>query len=265
MKNYEMIDDEAGVSVGYLLYYEKSNTFIIELNSGIDEWSSPILFSGLVKNNQYTVPRDISRMWVAERVIPSGRQNIGSILSNHNLKVYDELKFLEIADGRCSQDSIYIKRQTELPEYIKKRQKKNLTECYVSDDGYLLCFFRNNVVKKVELCDLVSCEFIDKLQTNPALFRSEKVGTDGYFLTFDDTYDIMSSELYHAGQEIPLSLNDFSGFVNRNIWDTTDSCRELECSRQNISYLIKHNHLTPVKGEVKGSLFLKGNVLSMKW
>ena len=59
------------------------------------------------KKKIYTIPRDISFLWVKERVIPSGRQNIKAILTQHHMETYDEIVILEISEGRCSQDSLY--------------------------------------------------------------------------------------------------------------------------------------------------------------
>ena len=83
MKIYDILDSYREDSVGILIYYEKSNTFIIELQDNLDEWTAPLLLTMLVRNKIFTVPRDISLMWVRERLIPPSRQNIGLILSNH--------------------------------------------------------------------------------------------------------------------------------------------------------------------------------------
>lgn len=47
--------------------------------------------------------------------------------------------------------------------------------------------------------------------------------------------------------------------------DTTESCDLLECSRQNMSYMVRKQQLTPVKEEVRGNLYLKGDVLRTLW
>ena len=115
MKNYEIYDYENKLHIGILLYYEKSKTFIIELSEDLDEWTAPLLFSGYVKQRKYTIPRDISLLWVRERIVPNTRQNIDSILNTHHLKEYDEMKILEIANGKCAQDSLMIRNIVELP------------------------------------------------------------------------------------------------------------------------------------------------------
>lgn len=126
MKIYAIHDKEAheDLALGYLFYYEKANACIIELDDCLDEWEAPVLFQGLVKKGIYTVPEDIAMLWVRERVIPSGRQNIGSILKNAKLNEYDEMALLTLSKGECSQDSCYIEqiKSEELPEKIRKRQ-----------------------------------------------------------------------------------------------------------------------------------------------
>ena len=87
MKVFAIWDDdwENKTPIGYLFCYEKENAFMIELNSELDEWNAPLLFSSFVKNNIYTIPKEISALWVRERVIPSGRQNIGSMFAGQLL------------------------------------------------------------------------------------------------------------------------------------------------------------------------------------
>lgn len=265
MKIFEIIDEENNISVGVLQYYEKEKTCIIELQENLDEWTAPLLFTSYVNKHIYTMPRDISFMWVRERVIPSGRQNIKEILNNHGLKSYDELRFLEISEGRCSQDSLYIRQINDLPDYVIERKKRNLLDCVVLDNNALLCFFADDSTKKVDLYALKYFKGVDKIIKNKSLYESGMVGTDGYFATFNDSIDIPVSILYEAGTEIPLSLHDLTTFVKKNVVDTSTACSILECSRQNIAYMKAQEQLNTVKEDVRGSLYLKGEVISKKW
>lgn len=265
MRIYEIIDSENEMSVGVLEYYEKEQTYIIELQEYLDEWSAPLLFTSFVKKNIYTIPRDISFLWVKERVIPSGRQNIKAILDTHKLAEYDEMKMLEISAGKCSQDSLYIKKLDELPEYVLKRRKKNLVDCVICEENMLLCFFEDETVKKISLGQIEKVNGVDKVMRNLALFESGKVGTGGYCITFNDSIDIPSYVLYNVKSSLPLKKKDFDNFINKNILDTSEICDILECTRQNVSYMLRKGMLSPVKTEVKGNLYLKGDVLKNKW
>ncbi len=265
MKIYEIHDEENNRFIGTLIYYGNSRTFIIELDEDLDEWSAPLLLASFVKKGIFTIPRQISFLWVKERIIPSGRQNIQSILRNHKMKEYDEIKFLELSHGRCSQDSLYIKKTDCLPEYAVKRMEKNLSECFVCDDAALLCFFHDGTIRKIDLHDLLALEHVDKILRNRKLMDSAKVSAGGYSVTFNDSIDIPATELYRNGISIPLKQSDFIAFVKNNIPDTTESCQLLECSRQNLSYLIRQDLLKPIKEDVRGNLFLKGDVLRNSW
>lgn len=265
MKIFEIIDAENALLAGILLYYEKERTCIVELPEYLDEWTAPLLFTSYVKRKIYTIPRDISFLWVQERVIPSGRQNIKDILAQHHLQSYDEMKFLEISEGRCSQDSLYIKKIEELPDFVVKRQQINITECVLLEDHTILCFFADDTIKKIDLENLKEIDDVEKVIGNERVYQSGKVGTGGYFITFNDSIDIPAGILHDTGLTIPLSMKEFKAFVKQNIFDTTESCSMMECSRQNISYLVNQGQLTPVKEEVRGNLYLKGDVLRTMW
>ncbi len=261
MKIFEIFDEENHIDIGTLLYFERKKIFIIELMDNLDEWTAPLIFSNFVTRGIYTIQREFSKMWVNERIIPSGRQNIGSILKNHKLQSYDEMKFLELSNGRCSQDSMYIKKIELLPGYVQKRNLKNLIDCVALDNNELLCFFYDDTVKKINMDSLLSVEGADKVLENKKLFNSCQVGVGGYYITFNDSIDIPAQILYEKGKKIPLSYKDFISFVSSNIIDTADACEVLECSRQNISYMVKRNQLAPLKENVKGNLFLKGDIV----
>lgn len=264
MKIYEILDYEDHLSVGFLLYYEKKKEFVIELHSYLDEWTAPMLFSNLVKHGVYTVPRDLSLLWVKERIIPNDRQNISEILKTHKLQSYDEMTFLELSKGKCSQDSLYIRKAAELPASIIKRRKQIL-DCSPLDHNKILCFFENDICKLVDLKNLLHIKDVNKILSNDALYRSCMVGTGGCFITFNDSIDIPTDALYEAGTTLPLSLRDILAFATNNLLDTSDSCKLLNCTRQNVSYLTKRCQLTPAKENVNGNIYLKGDVLRNSW
>ncbi len=268
MRAYEILDRENTLSIGVLLYYEKSRTFVIELQEYLDEWSAPLLLTAFVKRGIFTIPRDISFMWVRERIIPSGRQNIGMILCSHKLAQYDEMTFLEKGGGRCSQDSLYIRKISKIPDYVNRRRERNLRDCTLCSSRTLLCFFLDGTVKKVDLhsykgVDENEKNIIQKVLENDALYDSGKITAGGYSVTFNDSLDISASSLYESGITVPLCLDDFYSFVKGNMLDTSETCSVLSCSRQNLDYLSGKGTINPVKKKVQGSLYLRGDVLTL--
>lgn len=265
MKTYAIYDDEmhSKEAIGYLFYYEKANEYIIELKEGIDEWDAPLLFQGIVKKNIYTVPKDAAALWVKERVIPSGRQNIGEILKQAKMKEYNEMRLLALAKGICSQDSCCIEEisDDDLPEDIQKRRSKNVSDCFVSEDKQIICLFKDNTVRKLDLNKLKenNADILRILKSDDLLY-SVKVGVGGYSISFHDTIEIPVDTIREKGVLLSVTANDILGFARTNIADTTKVCEMLECSRQNLSYLAKTGKLTPFICGTKENLYTKGEV-----
>ena len=265
MKNCAIYDEglDRIHPIGYLFYYEKSESFIIELCEDLDEWDAPLLFHKLEREKKYTVPRDISMMWVKERVIPSGRQNIGSILKNHKLKDYSEMAMLSLSKGRCSQDDCYIVEidMEKVPENIKDRMGRNLQECFPTEDNQLVCLFKDDVVKKVQLSLLLKqYHELSHVLKNRKMLDSFTIGAGGYSVIFNDSIEIQVSDLRVVGKPLPLTTGDFYNFVRRNVLDTTRTCGMLQCTRQNLSYLVNERKIQPILHGTKENLYLKGEV-----
>lgn len=263
MKSYAIFDEELkrNEPLGYLFYYEKANAFIIELCEDLDEWEAPLLFQGLVREKRYTVPKDIALLWVRERVIPSGRQNIGLIMKNARIKEYSEMALLSLSSGKCSQDSCYIKEvdYAAIPATIQQRSLLNVSECFPSEDRQIICMFRDNTVRKVNLTRLKDRN-VSYVLKNDALFYSVKVGVGGYSIVFDGSIEIPASALRKEGILVPLSTSDFINFVRVNTVDTTKACDMIQCSRQNIAYLVKTKKIVPIKTGTKENLYTKGAI-----
>jgi len=265
MKSYAIYDADLNrtTAIGYLFYYEKAEEFVIELCEDLDEWDAPLLFQGLVRQGIYTVSKEDSLLWVKERVIPSGRQNIGMILKNHRLKKYSEMALLALSKGRCSQDSCYLGevQEGEVPENIVERMRKNVQECFVTGDKQLLCMFRDNTVRKVDLTKLVdSYNSVVHVLKNEDVLRSAKVGVGGYSVSFNGTIEIPASELRKIGVLLPLTTDDFYDFIRTNVIDTTVACERVQCSRQNLSYMVNEGKIKPVIRGTKENLYLKGEI-----
>ncbi len=264
MKAYDIFDNDLKKSVGTLLYYEKSRAFIVELEDWLDEWTAPLMFTGFVKRGIYTVAREESELWVRSRIIPPGRQNIQSILATHKLKEYSEISFLEMSGGRCSQDAIEITPLGSLPEYVTDREKHNLKEAVLCEKA-LLCFFNDGCMKKINIEKLAESDDSYRHLDNEIIQRSCAVGVGGYSLSFGGALDIPAGVLYEWSQSENITLSDFRAFVVNNILDTTETCRLASCSRQNLAYLVGQEQLHTIRANVKGNLYIKGDVLSMLW
>ena len=269
MKSYGIYDEELSQSkpIGYLFYYEKAREFVIELSSVIDEWQAPLLFQGLVSRGTYTIPKEVALMWVQEKIIPSGRQNIGEILKRHKLKEYSEIALLSLSNGRCSQDACYIKEMNEkdVPKDIKDRWLNNVLECFPTESGDIVCMFRNNSTRLVKLDKLLDkYKEVSYVVRNRELLESVQVGVGGYSISFNDSIEIAAFDLNRVGELLPLKAGDFYGFVQKNVVDTTNACLMIECTRQNLSYLVREKKLSPIIQGTKENLYTKGEISRLK-
>ena len=132
----------------------------------------------------------------------------------------------------------------------------------ISDDS-LLVFFADNTSRKIPFEKLYNIDGAEKLMNNAQLLESGRVGAGGYYVTFNNSIDIPAAELYKTGTKLPLTMSDFNNYVRKNILDTSEVCSMLECSRQNLAYLLNRDLLKPIKEDVKGNLYQKGDVLKM--
>jgi hypothetical protein len=265
MRVYAIHDEELERTepVGYLYCYEKANAYIIEICEDLNEWEAPLLFQGLINKGIYTVLKDISLLWVRERVIPSGRQNIGLILKNANLREYNERALLSLSEGRCSQDACFLSEipKSEVSDQIRKRKLTNVLECFPSEDGQIICLFRDQMVSKVDLKQIAKKnKKVESLLRNEDIIRTVKIGVGGYSIVFNDSIEIAKTDLRKEEWIIPISAGDFYQFVNRNILNSFQTCEKLECSRQNLSYLVKTKQIRPVICGIKENFYTKGAV-----
>lgn len=269
MKSYAIYDKalQRENPIGYLFYFEDSKSYIVELCDDLDEWEAPLLFQKYVCEKEFTIEEGATLMWIRERVIPPGRQNIGAILKRYKMKEYNEMDFLALSGGRCSQDECYIREVSleDIPNDIQTRQSKTLTECFPTEDGALLCLFRDNAVYKVELNRLEGKHpDAARIRKHRPLLDSVKVGAGGYTAVFDESIKIPYKILRQQGKRLPLVAKDFCAFINRSVLDTTRVCEMLHCSRQNLAYLVKERKIHPIIQGTKENLYLRGEVERLK-
>lgn len=268
VKVFAIKSDSNGEKVlGYLFYYQKVDEFYVELPSYADEWETPLLLSSFAKRQQYTVNRYWSRIWVQQRIIPPDRQNINSILRDNGLKTYDEFALLALAEGRCAQDDCYIEpmEEIDLPQEILDRFSIRVEEAVPLAEGQMLVFFRNGAARRCDMRQLCTDRRFVPILQNARLFSTVQVQTDGYGITWGENLDVGADQLYREGMDIPLSIHDFQSYASSCITDTAGACKLLNCSRQNISDLVKRGKLHPLHTTSAGNLFLLSELRQRLW
>lgn len=150
-------EDKKKKDLGYLIYYEKEKRFYIELPDDADPWETPLLLSSCLKRGEKTINAYWSKNWVQQRIVPSDRQNLGSILKDNGLDCYDEFKLLMLAHGRCAQDNYYLVAVSEkkLPAFIAERNTRMVKSVVALPDYALIVFFMDGAVRKCKLNQLI--------------------------------------------------------------------------------------------------------------
>ena len=260
--------DKLQNNLGYLLYYEISKQFYIELPEEADPWETPLLLSVFARKGENTINSYWSKVWVQQRIVPPDRQNIGEVLRDNGLKKYDEYTLLMLSAGRCEQDDYYLVpvERGELPDEIIRRFNKKIEDVVPLQDYRLLIFFRDGIIRK---CDLST--YFEKrphfaiLLKRHDFFSNVQVQTGGYGVCWDENLSIQDSVLYKMGKRIPLTADDFKVFASERIINAAEAAEILNCSRQYINELVKTEKLHPVKTTEKNTLFLKSEVLKRNW
>ena len=260
--------DSAPKDLAYLLYYEIEKLFYIELPDQADPWETPLLLSTFAKRGECSINSYWSKVWVQQRIIPTDRQNISTILRDNGLKEYDEYTLLMLSMGRCAQDDYYLVPLEEglLPATLRERFGRRIEDIVPLDPYALLVFFRDGCVRRCELSDYFAArKQFQILLTRPDLFPTAQIQTGGHGVKWDVHLTISDSQLYEMGTPVPLGLSDFRNYVIQRVVNSAEAAELLNCSRQNIDDLTRRGKLHPIKSSGKNTLYLKSEILKRNW
>ena len=251
----------------YLFYYEKKDKFFVELLDDSDFFNTPLLLSSFAKRNIKTVNSYASRLWVEQRIIPRERQNIAQILKENKLKDYDVFTMLLLNKGRCCQDECFLSEIEfiDLPISIQNRFKKRIDDiCYIKEDKYLI-FFKNGEIKICELNNLIkSNDRLNKfLNLYPEQISKARIEAGGHGLCFSSDINITSEQIYLESKNKNITSEDIYTYISNRLINTSEACELLNCSRQNIEYLISQNKLKPIIVNEKSKHFLRKDIEEM--
>lgn len=117
MKTFAIVDGSRrkAVPCGWLHYDEGKDAFSIDLSPTTESTAMPALLGLFVEKGVLHLDDQWTRRWLAERIPPSGRQNLGQMLKAHGLREYDEFALLMSSMGECAQDSFVLRPVTEEP------------------------------------------------------------------------------------------------------------------------------------------------------
>ena len=269
MKAYAIRDASISKArdLAYLLYYESSGRFYIELREDVTEWEMPLLLSSFSRRGVYSVGHKWSAEWVALRIVPPERQNLGMILKEHHLEEYDPHALLVIADGRCAQDDCYIERLREgaFPETLRKRLQKKLEDLTLLGGSRILVTFRDGMIRHIDAADLQTEADTDgsgRLHAYRDGIRALAVRDGGQILALTGEKEVAAERVRLLGKEISLTRPEMHEYIRQNLVSTSQAAELLGCTRQNVADLVRRGRLTPFMKEGNTWLFLKSELIS---
>ena len=249
--------------LGYLFYYERSKRFFAELLSETDEWTCPFIFSDYVKKGIYSIDSGRTGKFVEQRIIPSDRQNLGTILKENGLKEYDEYRLLLLSEGRCAQDELFLVRISEadiIPQ-VSKRLNGKVLDVMALSGLKVIVFMANGKSFVVNVGELVRDDrAFGNVLKDDAIFRNVRVSPGGNGIEWGEERFIPAETLVASGRESDISYADLADFIRSRLADTAEASEILNCSRQYIKQLSDKKRLTPLREGANSNLYFKSEI-----
>ena len=269
MRVYALRDEEAeeGEDLALLECYEHPRSFFFELPPDADPWSLPFILHEFAQRGTHTVDAAWSLRWVQSRVLPPERQNLGEVLRENGLSDYDELRILELTEGRCSQDFCYLVPRTdgELPAWYAERVSRRLKDVFALSDFRLMALFRSGETAWLSARDLLGGRrTFSGILRDEAAFQRVTLQAGGHGAQWGERLAVSSEELLQAGQPLPLSAEDAALIARQALCGTTETMQLLGCTRQNVSDLVRRGKLSVRKTDGRTQLLLRSDVLDRR-
>lgn len=94
---------------GQLLYDPTQEQWAIRIAPDAQPTEVPFMLALFLERGEREIGMPWAARWVEERLVPSGRQNLGEVLRAYGLDDYDEVALLSGSRGACSHDDFILK------------------------------------------------------------------------------------------------------------------------------------------------------------
>ena len=257
IRNHDLGDDR---DLGFFFYHEHGDGSYIELMEDVDEWDLPFILDHYARAGRRTVSPSHTLAFIRQRVIPSDRQNIGMILRDNGLETYDEFRLFILSDGRCAQDECYIRQisPSALPESILLRRRRRLISAATANNGSWLLGFADGrtALLEPETCRRENTVF-ERLLRYRRCFDHLQLTEGGAALSPDGQCEITYDLLYEHSSPLPFDMKTLEAFALSQLVTAPDLAQQLDCSRQNISDLVRRGRLEPLPLNARVQIFSK--------
>ena len=267
MQTYVLRDEDIGDrNLAYFFYYPSKKEWYIELEDDVTEWDLPMILDHFAKRGERSIPSYWSRRFVENRIVPSDRQNLGSILKNNKLSEYDEFALFVLAEGRCAQDFCHIKKcnPNEIPANIVERRNKRIDFAWMLSEKSMLVFMSGGDSYLVDMQIFgANNGFYERISKYLAQLKLLDTDIDGSRIKLGQSFSMSKEEIVKNGSRLPLSFDDLKEIIERETISTSEAMELLNCSRQNIDDLVKRKKLAPLDIRANSKLFLRSDVLRL--
>ena len=265
MRCFELRDfsNEGAGSLAILECFERPRSFYIELPPRVDPWDLPFVLHEFAQRGELTVDAQWTLRWVRSRLVPTERQNLGEVLRVNGLEDYDELRLLELTEGRCAQDDCYLVplEASRTPAWYEERRATRMTDVFALGGFRLLaCFCDGQALLCNATALLGDARPFARVLADEAVFGHATMQPGGHGVRWGETLQVPSDALRKAGTDSGLVTADVAALARQATLGTAEVADLLECSRQNVSDLVRRGRLVPLKSSARGSLFLRGDV-----
>ena len=229
-----------------------------------EAWELPFILHEFAQRGQLTIGSSWALCWVESRIAPPERQNLGEILRENGLSDYDELRLLELSEGRCSQDGCYLVpvAHEQLPEWYREREEGRLADVFALADFRLMAVFRTGEARVCAARELFGGQrAFARVLSDAEVFARVRPLPGGHGAGWGSSLSVSAEELRHTGTQLPLDARDVRTLVSQAVCDSAEAAQLLDCTRQNISDLVRRNKLTPLESGGRNALFLRSDVL----
>ena len=160
MRKFEIVDGSKRSSkpCASLTWDEGKDDVWIDIAVWASEFDVPMLFMPFIRKGERRIDGEWARRWVEERIVPSGRQNLGQVLRANNLQFYEPMALLIAGEGRCAQDDFYIREVQDDALDVESaaqqvgwligqvRRQKNLSQTELAEE----CGMRQPALSRLE-------------------------------------------------------------------------------------------------------------------
>ena len=152
----------------------------------------------------------------------------------------------------------------EITENEERITLPKIQKVTVLADMKLLVEVKNGVTKIYDTKKLLAEYDLFEPLKDPEVFSTASVDHNGSGVIWNADMDVSEWELWTNGVEVPLTSDDLNQYQANNSICTAEVCKILNCTRQNIDFLVKSRKIQPVMRLGNNKLFSKADIMAYK-